>query len=213
MPGIPSGKKQLALAGLGNLGNNDRGDKVTLSASAQVLVDMSEFLINEAINNLNKKGTVATGDLESSISSKDIQIDGSRLSIDIELLDRYKFIDEGVKGVEGGTGKYQFKTKRPNLAMQKSIKAWLRLRGRRATKYKAISRTERKDQGIARTRAKADSQDSLAWAVATSIKKKGIKPTKFFTNAVKATQREFKKELAAGFKLDIINSLNDGNSN
>ena len=207
MPGIPSGKKQLSQAGLDNLGNQDRGDKVVLSNSAEVLVKMADYLITKASDNLDKSGSVATGDLRTSISARDIQIDGSKLSVEIELLDRYKFIDEGVKGVEGGTGKYQFKTKKPSLSMQKAIKSWLRLRGRRATKYKAVSKTERRDQGIARTRAKADSQDSLAWAVATSIKKKGIKPTKFFSNAIKATQKEFKKELAAGFKLDIIQSL------
>lgn len=210
---ILSGNKQLQAAQLDNLGSTDRGDKVTLSNSAQVLVKMADYLITEAQKNLDRKGSVATGELESSIKAKDIEIDGSKLSLDIELLDRYKFINDGVKGTEGGTGKYQFKTNRPSKGMQKSIKAWLRLRGRRAMKYKAISKTERKDQGIARTRAKADSQESLAWAVATSIKKNGIKPTKFFTNAVRATEKEFKKELAAGFRLDIIESLKDGNSN
>ncbi len=210
---ILSGKAQLAAAGLDNLGNQDSGDRVTLSNSAQTLVRMAEFFINECDNNLNKNGSVATGNLRDSIQAKDIEIDGSKLSIDIEILDRYKFINDGVKGTQGGTGKYQFKTSKPNIGMKNAIKSWLRTRGRRAMKYKAISKTERKDQGIARTRAKADSQESLAWAVATSIKKKGIKPTKFFTNAVKATERQFKKEIAAGFRLDIIESLNDGNSN
>jgi len=34
-------------------------------------------------------------------------------SIYVEALDYYKFIDDGVKGVEGGTGKYSFKSKMP----------------------------------------------------------------------------------------------------
>lgn len=208
---IMGGKKQLEAASLEELGSNDRGDKVTLGASAQVLVNMADYLITQAENNLNKSGAQATGELESSMSARDIEIDGSKMYLDIEILDRYRFTDEGVNGVENSQGsKYSFKTKRPSVGMKNSIKRWLRIRGNRAMKYKAISRTERRDQSINRLRKKTDSQESLAWAVSTSIKKKGIKKTKFFTNAVKATERQFRSEIARGFKIDIINSLKDG---
>jgi len=213
MPGIPTDKAQLAAAKLDNLGSTDGGDKVQLSATAQVLVDMAGVLISEAQSNLNKAGAEATGELESSIKARDIDVNGSVMGIDIELLDRYKFTDEGVNGVEQSQGsQFSFKTIRPNIGMKNSIKKWLRIRGKRATKYKPISKTETKDRKIAAVRGKADSQEGLAWAVATSIKKKGIKKTKFFTNAVKETGRQFKDRLAQGFKIDIINSLKDGNS-
>ena len=52
---ILSGNKQLQAAQLDNLGSTDRGDKVTLSNSAQVLVKMADFLITEAQKNLDKK--------------------------------------------------------------------------------------------------------------------------------------------------------------
>lgn len=208
---IMGGKKQLEAASLEELGNNDRGDKVTLGASAQVLVNMADYLITQAGNNLNKSGAQATGELESSMSARDIEIDGSKMYLDIEILDRYRFTDEGVNGLENSQGsQYSFKTKRPSVGMKNSIKKWLRIRGNRAMKYKAISKTERRDQSINRLRKKTDSQESLAWAVATSIKKKGIKKTKFFTNAVRATERQFRSEIARGFKIDIINSLKDG---
>lgn len=198
------------MAGLDNLGTNDRGDGVTLSSTAQKLVDMAGFLISEAQNNLNKSGSVATGDLDSSMKVSDIDVKGTVVGLNVELLDRYRFIDLGVKGTEGGAGEYQFKTSKPSFGMQKAIKAWLRKRARRSTKYKPISKTERRDKKIANLRAKADSQESLAWAVATNVKKYGIKPTMFFTKAVKATERKFKKEIAEGFKVDIINSLKNG---
>lgn len=205
---ILSGNKQLAAAGLDFLGTNDRGDALPMNNTAATLVKMAGHLISEAQSNLNKSGAVAKGELESSLSATDIQADGSRMSIDILILDRYKFTDQGVNGVESKHGSpYSFKTKKPSLGMQRAIKSWLRTRGARAMKYKAISKTERKDKSIKRMKAKTDSQDSLAWAVATSVKKKGIKPTKFFTKAVKSTEKEFKKEIAAGFKLDIINSF------
>lgn len=207
MPGIPTGNKQLQLARLDLEGTTDRGDSIKLANTARVLVDMAGYLISEAQNNLNNDGTNTTGDLESSMSISDLDISGQRMSVDVLILDRYKFINDGVKGVEGGTGKYQFKTIRPTVEMVRSIKSWLRKRGARATKYKAISRTERKDKRIKKMKTEADSQTSLAWAVATSVKKKGIKPTKFFTKAVRATEKKFKEEMAKGIKLDIIESF------
>jgi hypothetical protein len=195
------------MAGLDNLGSNDRGDKVTLSATAKKLVEIAGYLISEAGKNLDKKGNVATGGLRDKIYAEDIEVNGMKMSIDIMIPEYGMFVDQGVKGVEGGTGKYQFRSKRPSIGMKNAIKAWLRLRGRRDTKYKAISKTESKDKKIARMRKATDTTESLAWAVATSIKKKGIKPTKFFSNAVKSAEKTYKKEIAAGFKLDIINSL------
>jgi hypothetical protein len=204
---IPSGTKQLQQARLGGLGNRDFGDDIKLNKTAQVLVDMAEYVITQAQKNLDKSGSVTSGQLADSMTARDIEINGSKMSIDVEILDRYDFLNSGVKGVESGTGKYSFKTKRPSIGMKNSIKSWLKTRGRRALKYKAISKTERKDKRIAKMRSEADTQEGLAWAVATSIKKKGIKATKFFTNAVKATERKFKKEIAAGFKLDIIDNI------
>jgi len=205
---ILSGNKQLAAAGLDGLGSSDRGDKLPLNNLADTMVRMAESIISEAQKNLNRAGAEATGELEASMKAENIEIDGSRMTLDIVLLDRYKFINEGVNGVEKSQGsQYSFKTIRPSIGMKNSIKAWIRKRGKRAMKYKAISKTERKDQKIKRMRSGADSQDGLAWAVSTSVKKKGIKKTKFFTKAIKTTEAKFKKEIAAGFKLDIIESF------
>ena len=205
---ILSGNRQLAAAGLDGLGSSDRGDALPTDNVQATLLRMAESVVSKAQANLNRSGATATGDLESSLHFENIQFEGTKMFVDVLILDRYIFTEHGVNGLEKSVGSpYSFKTKKPSLGMQRSIKSWLRQRGARAMKYKAISRTERKDQGIKRMKAKADSQDGLAWAVATSIKKKGIKPTKFFSKAVKATEKEFKKELAAGFKLDIINAF------
>lgn len=205
---ILSGNKQVEAAGLDFLGTNDRGDALPMNNTAATLVKMAGHLISEAQSNLNKSGAVAKGELESSLSATDIQADGSRMSIDILILDRYKFTDQGVNGVERSHGSpYSFKTKYPNKKMATSLLKWMRVRGRRAMKYKAISKTERKDQSIKRKTTKSDDLKSLAYATAASIKKNGIKKTLFWTKAIKATEKEFKNEIAAGFKLDIINSF------
>jgi hypothetical protein len=205
--GITSKQSALLNSGfLDTLGSSDRG--LSLKNSAGTLIRMAEFLITKAQENLNKSGSTSTGGLEESIHAEDIDIEGNRMSVDIVLLDRYKFIDQGVKGVEGGQGKYQFKTKYPSKKMALSILKWLKSgRARFNSVKKPISKTERKNKRLSRAVNQSDNLKSLAYAVSTNIKKRGIKPTKFFTKAVTETEREFKKEIAKGFKLDIIQSL------
>lgn len=203
--------KQAALLSEGlldRLGSNDRGDAMSLKNSAMVLVNMAEHLITEAQSNLDRSGTNSTGELESSLHIENIEVETGKMSLDVMILDRYKFIDQGVKGVEGGRGKYSFKTKHPSKKMALAILRWLRAgKARFNIKYKPVSKTEKKNRRLGRAVNKSDNLKSLAYAMATSIKKKGIKPTKFFEKAVKSTEKKFKSEIAKGYKLDIIQSL------
>jgi hypothetical protein len=92
--------------------------------------------------------------------------------------------------------------------MAAAIRKWLRVR-KIASKYKAKSAGERKNQKIKKLVQSADGRlTGLSYAIATNIKKKGIKPTKFFSKAVQATKQEQKAKYAAAFKLDIIEALN-----
>lgn len=210
MPNIQNSKPVLDY--LGTLGSDDRGDSLALGETAKKLVGLAEFLITEAQKNLNKAGAEATGELEASIAAENMEVQGNNMSIDIVLLDRYRFTDQGVKGVESGKGKYQFKTKYPNKKMATAILKWLRKRSISARNKPTIgksrvSKNETKNIKIRQLVDSADDYKSLAYAVSTNIKKRGIKPTYFFTNAVKATEKKCKAEIAAGYKIDIINSL------
>lgn len=209
MPGVQNTKKTLDF--LGTIGSTDRGDDLKLNNTAKALVRLSDFLIDEATNNLRKKGNIASGGTEDSMKADNIEINGTKMSLDILIVDTYKFLDQGVKGVEGGQGKYSFKTKYPNEKMAKAIRAWLRYR-KVATKYKAISKTESKNKKIQKIVKSAEGKlTGLSYAIATNIKKKGIKATKFFSNAIKATEKQAAKEYAEAFRLDIIESLNGNN--
>lgn len=206
MPGIQN--NQSTLDYLGTIGSTDRGDGVTLNNSAKALVQLAGFLIGEATDNLDKGGNVATGNTASSMKAVNIVTNGANYSLDIVIASTYKFLDQGVKGVESGKGKYSFKTKHPSAKMAKAIRAWLRVR-KVATKYKAVSKNERKNQKIKKLVKSRDGLlTGLSYAIATNIKKKGVAPTKFFTKAIEATKKEQKKIYANAFKLDIIESLN-----
>ena len=205
MPGIQNSKGTLSF--LDGLGTKDRGDKVEFNNVGAALVELADFLITEARGNMDKNGNTATGQTASSMKAGPLQTNASKLQVDISIDSTYKFLDQGVKGVEGGTGKYQFKTKYPNKKMALAILKWVRKRGI-ATKYKAISKTERKNQRIKRMIKKSDNLKGMAYAISTNIKKKGIKPTYFFSKAIEATKKEQKKRFADALKLDIIETFN-----
>ena len=205
MPGIQNSKGTLSF--LDGLGTKDRGDKVEFNNVGAALVELADFLITEARGNMDKKGNTATGGTAKSMKASDVFTNATKLQVDISIDSTYKFLDQGVKGVEGGTGKYQFKTKYPNKKMALAILKWVRKRGI-ATKYKAISKTERKNQRIKRMIKKSDNLKGMAYAISTNIKKKGIKPTYFFSKAIEATKKEQKKRFADALKLDIIETFN-----
>lgn len=204
MPGLQNKKNTLDF--LGTIGSSDRGD--AMPATAKALVELAGFLIETATDNLQKKGNMATGQTASSMKIVNLDLAAPKMSLDVEILSTYKFLDMGVKGVDGGAGKYAFKTKFVSKKMALAILKWLKKRsagGR--VKYKAVSKNERKNKRLNKIVNAAKSRQTLAYAIAGSIKKKGIKRTLFFTNAVKATQKETKKVFAEGLKIDIINSL------
>lgn len=205
MPGTQNSSSTLSF--LDSLGSNDRGDKVQLNNVAKTLVELADHLITEARENLHEKGNDATGQTAASMQAGPIQVKATKLQVDVEIASTYKFLNDGVKGVESGSGKYAFKTKYPNKKMALALLKWIKVR-RVATKYKAISANERKNQRIKKLSNKADSQKSLAYAIATNIKKKGIKRTQFFTKAVQATVKLQKEKLSKALKIDIIESFN-----
>lgn len=209
MPGIQNNASTIKW--LGGVGSSDRGDRVSLNHVAEALIELGDFLITTARNNLDRGGHVASGETSKSMNISNLQTNATKMSIDIEIASTYKFLNSGVKGVESGEGKYQFKTKYPNEKMAAAIRAWLRKR-KVVTKYKAISKTERTNKRIAKmVKSKDDRLTGLSYAISTNIKKHGIKPTYFFSgkqfSAVEKTQKEQKKRFAAAFKLDIIENL------
>jgi hypothetical protein len=205
MPGLQNTKSTLDF--LGTLGTSDRGDSVKLNNTVKAMVQLAGFLIEEATNNLEKKGNIATGNTASSMKIVNLDLKAPKMSLDVEILSTYKFLDQGVKGVEGGSGKFSFKNKFVGRKMLLAIERWLRIRGKGGKiKYKAVSKNEAKNKSINKMN-ESKKKKALAWAVAKSIKKKGIKRTLFFANAIKATQKKQKALLSNALKVDIIETL------
>lgn len=212
MPGIPSGKRQLDMADLDSVGNNDRGDNVKLTNTAAVLVRMADVLISDYKRRMASGGHTASGRGADKVYAKDVVIDGSKVSLDIMVPEYLMFQNYGVKGLKGGDGKYAFKKGFPSRKMRASILQWIRTRGMRVDKYsplenKLSKKSMTKDRAIKKMRDKSKDYDALSFAVSKSIMNKGIKATKDFDNAIMTMQKKFKKEIKEGLKLDIINNF------
>jgi len=212
MPGIQNSKAVLDY--LGTIGSNDRGDDTKLNNVARALVQSGQFLIDTATRNLQNGGNVATGETAASMKLVNIDIKAPLMSVDVEILKTYKFLNDGVKGTKGGSGKYSFKTKYPSKKMALAILKWARKRGMSGKViYTPKGKNEAKNVRINKMINSADSLKSMAYAMSSSIKQKGIKPTKFFTKAVEATKRQERDKLGKAFRLDIIETLNQLNKN
>lgn len=208
MPGLQNSKETLDF--LGSISTKDKGDGMATGNIGKALIESAQFLIDTATDNLQKKGNIASGNTAASMRIVNLDLKTLIKSVEIQLLSTYKFLNDGVKGTEGGSGKYRFRNKYPNKKMATAILIWARKRAIGGKiKYKAKGVNEEKNKQLHKTVSSSDNLKSLAYAISTNIKKKGIRPTKFFTDAVIATKKHQKESLGKAFKLDVIETLNN----
>jgi hypothetical protein len=158
------------------------------------LIGLAATIIAKAAENLDKKNRIASGALTSSMKITEPKIEGSKVSCEITLLDYWKFVDKGVKGTKGGASKegYSFKSDMPSKKMVTAIQGWLTEARGKATSVKRSYKAEKKSL----------SESATAFAVARSIKMKGLKSSNFLTDAVKEGRRESKK-MGLKIKVDV----------
>ncbi len=162
---------------------------------------------------LNAADRVATGALSDSIIPTQVSIFGSIYQVGINVADYYKFVDQGVKGWAdeyGGSSPYQFKNytgssgKKTSLMIE-AIKKWLIKEG-----LKGANKVNNHPMASRRDRARAKISDpSLGAAIAISkaVKKRGLKPSHFWTDTQEEIRSSLQQKLAEAFKIDIITNL------
>lgn len=161
-------------------------------------------LAERAADNLIKTDSVASGKGAESIKVMKPEKTGNSFSVDITMLYYLQFIDRGVKGVKGGSGDFSFKYINPSKKMVEAIKKYVKSERRKARTNvggAAITKREKKRKSI------TGETKSIAYAIARSIKIKGIKKTKFMQDAIRDTKKEVKEELGQALKVDVINSI------
>lgn len=202
--------KLLASGFLDSLGKNKDFSDLVLNDSLTTLFQLAGELILETTNNLSAAGNVSSGALSESFKVRNPYYEGQEIHLDVEALYYYEFLNKGVKGTRSGEGKFSFKSDLPSRQMVTEIAAWMERAGMASFNIKkSISNQEVKNKRI--------SQYDSAYAVARSIKMKGIRKTGYFDRAVKTIQDTAITELGKAFKIDLINSLpnnlSDGTDN
>jgi hypothetical protein len=153
--------------------------------SKQVLAYLNTWTqskIEQMERELDASNSNATGNLRASMDWRVRSYPG-RITATLEMPDYYTFIDLGVKGTEsdpGTFGNYQYKHNFASRAMIDAISQWI--------SFKAIRVRTSNQQS---TQNVLSQRKSMAFAIATSVKKKGIKGTQFYSKAI--NDKEFDK--------------------
>lgn len=185
---------------LDGLGSDKDGFRPAETVSEVFL--LAGELIEDAQNNLIKSKNIASGALSESLIAENPVQNGSIIRVDIKMLYYGRFVNKGVKGTVSGSGLYQFRNSFPSKKHVKAISEWMkdaRTKVRTVKKYKKYGRHEKKTQSV--------SELSNAYAIARSIKMKGLKANHFLDKAVKTAQDKARDRFGAALKIDIINSL------
>tara|TARA_Y100000356_G_scaffold134986_1_gene145928 strand:+ start:1634 stop:2224 length:591 start_codon:yes stop_codon:yes gene_type:complete len=157
---------------------------------------MTKFASNvikegRAILNQEKKRTTNTlfNEFSYQMTSTDSTI---TLGFDFgEASDYWQFVDQGVQGVGGfkGSGRamgagspFRFKYANPGGAMVESIKGWI--------KNKPVSLGNM-------------NENSAAWAIGYSIKRRGLQRTMFYSRPVEKAIQKLPDEVLEAFRLDF----------
>ncbi|CAB4153122.1 hypothetical protein UFOVP614_50 [uncultured Caudovirales phage] len=175
-------------------------NKDELPLLERVLYDYG-LAFNDAIkDNLERSGSIATGKLAEP-SQPVITKFGNQYTLnlgypmDSKQIEYYDFINKGVKGYDSGTPgntPYSFKSPYPNRKMAANIFSWLnnarksvRADSVATNKKGEIDKSETKKQALKKILSESENKKRLAYAISSSIKKKGIEQTNYFDNAIK----------------------------
>jgi hypothetical protein len=146
------------------------------SPLSELLRELAQDVTNQLTASLDSHGVGASLNLRQSIKPhKQVTIDGSTVSVGIDADFYWKFVDKGVNGTEVNHGSPSWGTQpAQSTSFHDAILAWIPTTGM----------TTRDNQ----------TYDSMAWAIQSSIIKKGKKARPFFTDVVNDTLVEQLRE-------------------
>lgn len=206
MPSIAKAQQKALQSGfLNNLGSGRTGAPRLSTVEAMLALYAEEF-IKAANDNLNKDNSVSTGKLGDSIEFE-IESFGTAYKMQILVLDYYDYVNKGVKGVKGSgiSSPYSFKYINPSKSHIEAIRKWIK-ENRDKVKVTDIKYGKTRQESKAIPYDKKVSQ--LAYIIARSNKKKGIKGTGFWDKAFTETFNDFAVQMSKALGVDVQVDLN-----
>ena len=176
-----------------------RGDIASakdLPALSKFLLKTATIFIEEAVGRLERQGRVNTGGLSENLTFEEEYTQSeSKITIGYPIgspqLDYFEFVDEGVRGFDSGTpnSRFFFKSRRAGKKMANAIFLWMQSSKKltiRETPRTTKSPYQRRRRKIGKMANKLKKQKSFAYMVASSIKKKGLKRSGYFSDTIKS---------------------------
>jgi len=189
---------------LNNLDGDDY-DAVNLSDIENTLINVAAAYVGLLHEKARQKDVNSSGSMIDDIQATDITKTENGYSIGITAPDYATYQDEGVNGWKVNRGsRFQFKTKgtKEGSAMYNSLKEWVNREGQSARNVKVgVTRRERRGMKMKSVETKA------ILAAAAGIKRFGIAPTRFWSDATAEINAYIETELGIATKIDIINNL------
>ena len=157
-------------------------------------------VIEATQKNLDAEKKQSTGNLASSFTIRKVG-EGKKFAIEVLAADYLKFVDLGVQGVDGAknintTSPFRFKYANPSRKHVKAIQKWILQNN---VKARATDVSEYGKVGGERRIG----EKTLAYIIAKSIKKKGLKKTGVWSKAWDATFKDFNEQVAKAVGNDI----------
>ena len=134
--------------------------------------------IRESLKKAAPRGTGQTG---AEIYFKPTTLSPKKFKIELIMPDYYLYLDEGVKGTNGGrrsTGRFSYKDKQPPIG---AIRNFMLTRGIVSANYRQIRKIKNK---ALKKKSIEKELNSVAFAIAKSIQQKGIGQTDFYKDNI-----------------------------
>jgi len=201
----------------------DFSSAAELPVTSRLLVLAAASFVQRVQENLDRMGKVSTGTLSTDIIRGKVSQGGGSVSIEVGYpassagARYYDFVNKGVKGLDSGQpaeSPYSFKKYSAPPVMVDALLGWLRqnnITAREETQRENLSPLQSKRKGL-RELAKGDPQRSLAYAIARSIKRRGLPYTGFFDDAQRfAFGADFLRDLSRAVGADVRLAIRQAN--
>lgn len=175
------------------------------SALEGTLTSLAVQYIEKISDNIDSRDVVSSGFLQDNITPTSVEESNGVFSIGILAPDYMSYQDEGVNGwAINRNSRFTFKTRGVDPAgeMVGALKGWVKRTGIQARNVKAaVTSRERRGMKL------QDANTRTAIGMAYSIKKKGLKARKFFTDATNEMEDIIADKLGEAIEIEIVKSL------
>lgn len=206
---LPRSQRNLLDSGfLDTLGGNEP-DAVALTETSKAVLKVAGEFIDDCVTNLNRVDRISSGNLASTIRPVVVEA-GQNNIIDIYMNDYYKFVDKGVRGWQDRSGSgSQYAFKKPtgkggkgSSKMVTAIRKWVIRENMAIRNTKtAINPREQRRKSI------TDTSTQTAIVIAGQIRRKGLRKTNFFTDAVRTLEGKLASGVADALRIDVIENI------